>query len=237
MALADTISTNISTIFDTAWDTRDGQVVPKTEDVALRNGAVKLDAVMLYADLANSTKLARQFPDSVAAKIARAYLSSMTRLVNKTGGTVRSFDGDRVMGVFIGGQKNTNAATCALKMAHVVEKILRPKSEAKFPSLKTKGFVIDHCVGVASSEVLVVRGGVRGSNDLVFIGSAPNLAAKMSEIRASPYRSYLTHQVYGMLLDRAKYGGPNNKNMWTQVTRSLGDERWTLYKSSWTWSP
>jgi adenylate cyclase len=145
MALADTLGTEITKIFDTTWNSRDGQVVPETDDVALSNGAVKLEAVFLYADLANSTKLARTFSNSMTAKIVRAYLSSMTRLIKANGGQVRSFDGDRVMGVFVGGVKHTSAAKCALQMKYTVKKILRPKAEAKFSSLKSKGFTITHC--------------------------------------------------------------------------------------------
>jgi class 3 adenylate cyclase len=237
MALADTLETDIKTIFGSTWNVRDGQVVPETEDIALANGAVKLDAVILYTDLANSTKLARAFPRSVAAKIVRAFLSSMTRLVKEHDGAVRSFDGDRVMGVFVGGSKNTNAAKCALKMNYTVLKILKPRAEAKFPSLKQKGFRIAHCVGVARSEnIYVVRGGVRGSNDLVFVGSAPNIAAKLSEVRNSPYNTYITWDVYNNLPRDARIGS-NGKNMWESVYRPLGDERWHCYRSSWTWKP
>ena len=127
-------------------------------DVALANGAVKLDAVILYADLAHSTRLARKLDRSVTAKIVRAYLSTMTQLVKNSGGEVRSFDGDRVMGVFVGASKNSSAANCALKMNYVVSKILRPKAEARFPSLAKNGLGIAHCVGIHASPVLVVRG-------------------------------------------------------------------------------
>lgn len=235
-ALKNKLSSDVATIFDTAWKTRAGTVVPETEDVALRNGAVKLDAVMLYADLAHSTRLARNFDASVAAKIVRAYLSTMTQLVNNTGGEVRSFDGDRVMGVFVGDSKNTSAAQCALKMNYAVRKILKPKAEAKFPSLTQKGFKIAHCVGIHGSRVLGVRGGVRGSNDLVFIGSGPNLAAKLSEIRASPYHSYITHSVYSNLHKNSKYGS-DDRNMWRAVKCELGDETWDCYRSKWWWAP
>jgi adenylate cyclase len=232
MALKDDIDSAVGTIFSTTWNSRDGNVVPKTDDVALANGAVKLDAVVLYADLANSTELARTFPRSMAAKIVRAYLSSMTRLVKNVGGAVRSFDGDRVMGVFVGNAKNSSAAKCALNMHYVLTKILRPKAEAKFPSLKDKGFVIEHCVGVSASEnVFVVCGGVRGSNDLVFIGSAPNIAAKLSDIRNAPYRSYITWNVYNNLNKEAQYAS-DGKDMWESVYCNLGDERWHCYRSS-----
>jgi class 3 adenylate cyclase len=235
MALTDDINIEIGRIFNATWASRDGRLVPKTEDVNLSNGAVKLDAVLLYADLYHSTELARTFQRSVAAKIVRAYLSSMTTLINKIGGEVRSFDGDRVMGVFVGDNKNSAAAKCALQMNSIVTNVLRPKAEERFPSLKEKGFSVQHCVGVASSDVFVVRGGVRGSNDLVFIGSAPNIAAKLSEIRQSPWHSYITHQVYGNLNDSSKYS--DGKDMWTTVKCTLGAEKWDCYKSSWTWKP
>ena len=180
-ALNDTLTDEISKVFTATWSVRDGQVVPKTEDVLLSNGAVKLHAVVLYADLARSTQLAMDFDRSVAAKVVRAYLATMTRLVKANGGTVRSFDGDRVMGVFVGDRKNTNAAECAFRMNHLVTKLLRPKAEAKFPSLKSKGFVIQHGVGMSRSGDALVSAALayRGSNDLVFVGAAPNIAAKL----------------------------------------------------------
>lgn len=235
MALSDDLDTAVGTIFNTTWSTRDGQVVPATDDVVLANGAVKLDAVMLYADLYHSTRLAREFSHSVAAKVVRAYLSSMTRLVNACGGSVRSFDGDRVMGVFVGNSKNSDAAKCALKMNWVVKNVLRPRAEAKFPSLKEKNFVINHCAGVASSEILVVRGGVRGSNDLVFIGGAPNIAAKLSDIRTE-YSSYITWNVYNNLNKASKIAS-NDSNMWTSVKCTLGNVSWDCYKSKFWWKP
>jgi class 3 adenylate cyclase len=227
---------DVGTILDTPWDIRSGLVVPGTDDVALTDGAVKLDAVMLYADLAHSTRLVRKIDRPVAAKIIRAYLSTMTQLVKDAGGDVRSFDGDRVMGVFIGASKNSSAANCALKMNHVVTKMLRPKAEAKFPSLAKNGFLLAHCVGIHASPMLVVRGGVRGDNDLVFIGSAPNLAAKLSEIRNSPYHSYITHAVFRKLNRNAKISS-QGEQMWGAVEIELGDETWDCYRSSWRRKP
>jgi class 3 adenylate cyclase len=231
---SDKLSAEVRKILDTTWSIRSGQVVPKTEDVVLENGAVKLDVAILYADLAHSTQLARK-NKSVAAKVVRAYLSTMTRLVNDNGGTVRSFDGDRVMGIFIGGGKNTSAARCALKMNWVVKEALAPQAQAKFTSLKD--FKLTHCAGVSRSEVLVVRGGVRGSNDLVFVGSAPNIAAKLSEIRDGGYRSYIDSNVYANLHESAKYGGTEKKNMWVKTKRTIAGTEWALYKSNWQWTP
>jgi class 3 adenylate cyclase len=227
---------DVQAIFEASWNVRSGLVVPYTEDVALGNGGVKLDAVVLYADLAHSTRLARKLGRSVTAKIVRAYLSSMTQLVKDAGGEVRSFDGDRVMGVFVGASKNSSAANCALKMNYVVSNILRPRAETKFPSLSTNRVVIAHCVGIHASPVLVARGGVRGTNDLVFVGSAPNIAAKLSEVRNSPYHVYVTHTVFNKL-NRGARTSSQDKPMWTPVQVKLSDETWDCYRSSWWRQP
>lgn len=237
MASTAKLDSDIGTIFNAVWNIRDGNVVPETNDIALANGAVRLEAVFLYADLFHSTELQRKFDNRMVAKIVRAYLSSMSQLIKSHGGKVRSFDGDRVMGVFIGDAKNSNAAKCGLKMKHTVDKILRPKAEAKFSSLTTKGFKIRHCAGIARSEVLVVRGGVRGSNDVVFIGTAPNIAAKLSALRTTPYNTWIAHNVYSMLNEETKYGGNPKQDMWIADKRRLAGEEWSVYKSSWTWKP
>jgi class 3 adenylate cyclase len=120
-------------------------------------------------------------------------------------------------------------------MKYVVTQILRPKAEQKFPSLKEKGFVIDHCAGIAHSSVFVVRGGVRGSNDLVFIGEAPNIAAKLSDIRNSPRSSYITKAVYARLSKESKYSG--GKDMWSPASRVFDGVTYQLFASSYYWKP
>jgi class 3 adenylate cyclase len=104
----------------------------------------------------------------VAAKVFKSFLSCSSKLIRAEGSEIRSFDGDRVMGVFISGPKNTSAARCALKINYAFLKIIKPKLAAKYPSLATGSDKLAHCVGVDASEVLVVRGGVRNNNDLVW---------------------------------------------------------------------
>jgi adenylate cyclase len=75
------------------WTTRDGQVVPDTENLRMANDRVVLDAVLLYADLADSTEMAVKNQE-IAAEIFKSYLRGVTRIVTSNGGEVRSFDGD-----------------------------------------------------------------------------------------------------------------------------------------------
>jgi class 3 adenylate cyclase len=235
MAILDDINNDIDNILDTTWNKRKGSKVPSTEDVALAGGAVELDATYLYSDLANSSKIAKQFDRRIAAKIFKAFHSTTCRLIRYHDGTVLSFDGDRVLAVFHGESKNTNAVKCALKINHVVTKLIREKFEKKYEVVKNAKFRISHGTGIDTGTVLIVRAGARGTNDLVSIGRGPNLAAKLSDLRNA--RTYITSSVYNQLNDNAKYGGNPKKNMWESRSWEFLEEKMTIYRSSWTWEP
>lgn len=234
--VADEISSAVRDILAASWNEREGQVVPTTDDVVLKNGAVSLDAVFLYGDLHRSTALAEIATRKQAAKVIRAYLSSMSRVIKVRGGEIRSFDGDRVMAIFVGDGKNSAAAKCALQMNYVLTKILRPKIESAYPSLKGSGFTVAHAVGVESGSVLIVRAGVRGSNDLVAVGPAPNLAAKLSDLRTG-YSSYISSSVHGRLNEESKFGGNPKRAMWTKTSQKVNDADTVVYASNWHWTP
>ena len=235
MSVADDIESDVDDILSQTWDIRDGEVVPETSDVALAGGGVRLTATMLYSDLADSTELAMNFDKRTAARVFKCFMASTSRVVRAHGGEIRSFDGDRVMAVFLGDSKNTSAAKAALKINYAVRKIIKPKLEEKYKSLAEGGWTISHCTGIDTGEMLVVRGGIRNNNDLIWVGRAPNVAAKLSSVRTSPYYSYVTSDVYKMLNDEAKYS--DGKDMWQKTTWSEVAGIETVYRSSWTWEP
>lgn len=233
MGLKTELETRVSTILSTPWSIRDGTVVPSTDGVNLSNGAVKLEGVYLYADLADSTTLARDFDRRVAARVVRTYLHVMSRLVKHHGDEIRSFDGDRVMGIFIGDYKRTTAAKCCLQMRWAFTEIVRPKIEAKYPSLGAGGYTLEHSAGADLGEVLIVRAGVRGSNDLVSIGGAPNIAATLSDIRDLPYRSFITSGVYDKMAEEAKTA--SGRAMWSSASIPIKGKTTAIYRSTWGW--
>lgn len=236
MSLEDSISTEVSRILSMSWNVQDGRSVPSTESIALAGGAKRFEATVLYADLSQSSKLATDFKQRTAAKVIRAFLYCMCRLIKEMDGEITSFDGDRVMGVFIGNAKNTNAATCALNMNYVLQRIIKPKLSQHFQSLTNEGFLISHCVGIDTSQVLVARAGQRGANDLVWIGRAPNLAAKLSELREDNYTSFISEEVFSSLNETAKYGGNPRQLMWGKRSFEFLDESIVVYRSNWWWS-
>lgn len=236
MALGDEIRSDLDKMVGKPWSIRDGTVVPGNDDVGLySNDAVKLDAVYLYADLLGSTKLARDFTPQVAGKVIRASLRTASLVIKEFEGEIRSYDGDRVMGIFIGGSKHSNAATAALKINAAMQEIVQPALYAKLPILERDGYQPRMCVGIASGEAFIARAGVRGSSDLVSIGRAPNVAAKLSDIRESgTWRTYITAQVYNRLKDDAKLS--EGTNMWEARNANVGGEQMTIYRSHYRWS-
>lgn len=236
MGLKEEISGEIDGILSQPWDIRDGIVVPEDKDVALAGGAVKLTTSMLYADLADSTALSTTFDRRVAAKVIKSFLGACSRVIRAENGYIRSFDGDRVMAVFLGAMKNTTAARTALKINWVVLNLLKPKIEAAYPTLKQNGYALTHCVGIDVSEVLVVRAGIRNNNDLIWIGRAPNVAAKLANLRESPHHSFVTKDVFDVLADEAKYGGNPKQLMWETRTWNPAPGVDIVYRSNWSWS-
>lgn len=229
------IARDVQNTIDTKWNHRNGNKIPNTEDITLAGGAVEIDATFLYADLASSSKMVKELDRRVAAKILKSFLSAVSKLVKFNGGKIVSFDGDRVMGVFYGDYKNSSAAKCALQINHVVNTAIKPKFEAKYEPVRTASFEINHGVGIDSGTVLAVRGGVRGDNDLIWIERAPNLAAKLSDLRETGYPSFITSRVYKKLSDNVKLS--DNKNMWEQRSWKFLGESITVYRSSWLWEP
>ncbi len=229
MARLDDLTKTTEEILSTTWEVRDGNVIPETEDLALKNGAVKIEATFLYADLAGSSKLAQKCPWETTAKIIRAYLDICIRLIKIHGGVIRSFDGDRVMGIFKGSTPNTDATNCAREIDWMVENILNPKAKEKFKSIKDNDIKITHCVGVDTGIARAVRAVIRNSNDLIWIGEAPSFSAKLSDLREYPYTIYITKACYNKLPDTSKKNASGD--IWELRSFSFAGESKDVYRT------
>jgi len=221
----------VDTLFGTNFQQREGRVVPTTADVALKDGAVKIDAAFLYADLAGSANLSKTCPWTTTAKIIRAFLDCATRLIIKHGGHVRSFDGDRVMGVFMGDSKNSSASNCGREIHWAVRKIIQPAALKQFKSISDNGIEIRNRSGIDVGEVRAVRSGIRDNNDLIWIGKAASFSAKLSDLRDEGYSTYISSRVYSQLNQTAKFDG-NGKNMWSSTGFVFAGEGEAVYKSN-----
>ena len=134
MGLKDELTAEVKKIFAAQWTTRDGSKVPEAEDLKLGNDAVELDGTILYADLDGSTAMVDKYKQHFSAEVYKTYLYTAAKIIRSEGGVIVSYDGDRVMAVFIGDSKNSSAARCALKINWAVKHIVNPLKNAQYDS-------------------------------------------------------------------------------------------------------
>jgi class 3 adenylate cyclase len=224
------LENEVADVFSSKWEERDGNVVPDDDSLSLDNDAVKLKATVLYADLADSTHLVDSEIAFVAAEIYKTFLHCAAKIIRSEDGEITAYDGDRVMAVYIGDLKNTRAVRSALKINYAVSYIVNPAHKAVY---KQNLYTLKHVVGVDTSNLFVAKTGVRGANDLVWVGRAANYAAKLSTLPDS-YQTYITKEVYDAMLDDVKVSADGRK-MWEAVSWNTFDNR-TIYRSNWWWS-
>ena len=188
------------------------------EHLTLSNDAVKLDGTVLYADLSASTTLVDGYAAHFAAEIYRAYLYCAARIIRAEGGAITAYDGDRIMAVYIGDHKNTSAARTGLKINWAVKHIVNPALKNQYPGT---GYKVRQTIGIDTSSLFVARTGIRGSNDLVWVGRAANYAAKLTTLPAG-YPTRLTTEVFNRLGDSVKT--TDGQSMW----RGLSGPRWGI---------
>jgi class 3 adenylate cyclase len=201
MPLFDDLKADTSRIFAESWSTSQGRVVPDPSAVTLGNTAIEFDyATVLYADLDGSTKMVDEYKWQFSAEIYKAYLNCAAKIIKANGGVITAYDGDRIMAVFVGDRKNSSAAYAGLRITWAVRNIINPAIKAQYPS---SDFTVRHVVGIDTSPIRAARIGVRGDNDLVWVGRAANYAAKLTTL-SSDTPVWITGEVFDMLADPPK---------------------------------
>jgi class 3 adenylate cyclase len=228
MSLKDDLTSEVKKIFRDQWSTRDGYVVPESDDLKLENDAVILDATVLYSDMADSTPLVDNYKSHFAAEIYKTFLHCAAKIIRSEGGEITAYDGDRVMAVFLGDSKNACATRAGMKINYARIKIINPTLEEQYPKYTYR---LKHVVGIDTSSLFVARTGIRGSNDLVWVGRAANHAAKLSSL-SSDFPTRITKEVYDDLPSSVRES--EGKSMWEKVT--WNDMGRTIYRSTWWWS-
>ncbi len=224
------LDTAVKDIFAGVWSERDGEVVPESEDLKLGNDAVKLDATVLYADMSGSTVLVDSYKAQFAAEVYKTFLICAAKIIKDEDGVITAYDGDRVMGVFIGDSKNTNAVRTALRINAAVLHIVNPALKTQY---STSPYRLRHVVGVDTSELLVGRIGVRNDNDLVWVGRAANYAAKLSALNEG-FATYITNSVYDNIHHTVK-NALGGEDMWESRSWTAMNNM-TIYRSNYYWT-
>lgn len=229
MGLKADLENEVAEIFKSRWTERDGNVVPDDKSVQLGNDAVKLAATVLYADLADSTAMVDKKTHTYSAEVYKTFLHCAGKIIRDHGGTITAYDGDRIMAVYIGGSKNTSAVKSAMKTRYAVTKIINPAKNKQYTG--SSDDPVKFVIGIDTSVLFVAKTGVRGANDLVWVGRAANHAAKLAALPSTYI--YVTEDVFQNMANTVKTSTTGD-SMWEAVTWNSFDSR-TIYRSSWWW--
>ena len=177
MTIRDDLSAWVSAVAIGRWsDIPNATVVPSTDTLTFGNDGKRVDVTILYADISGSTKMVDEVLDTRAAEYYKAFLHCASALIRRHGGDVQAYDGDRVMGVFIGEGHADNAVGAALELNNCVQEVINPIFSRTYADHQPISFT----VGIDSGICLAVKVGVRAVGELAWIGSAANYAAKLN---------------------------------------------------------
>jgi class 3 adenylate cyclase len=227
MSLADDLAAQVKAIFSDIWTDRKGTVVPEPDSLTLGNDAVRLDGTVLYADLAESTSLVDKSTPEFAAEIYKSYLHCAAKIIRAEGGAITSYDGDRIMSVFIGDTKNTSAVRAGLKINYACTKIINPAIRAVYAN---SSYTVRQTVGIDTSALFVANTGIRGSRDLVWVGRAANHAAKLTTL-SDQFPTWISGEVYDNMHRSAKVAS-DGRSMWEEKLWTPMNNR-RIFSSTW----
>src|SRR5437899_10452025 len=116
-----------------------------------------------------------------------------------------------------------------MKINNSVLQIVNPAKQSKYTN---NTYTLKHAIGIDTSDLFVAKTGVRGANDLVWVGRAANYAAKLSALPSS-YATYITKEVYDAMHESVKTSA-DGRPMCEAVRWNSFDNR-TIHRSSWRW--
>ena len=112
----------------------------------------------------------------------------------------------------------------------VASAFLMPALKQQYPDWTG---TVRHVVGIDSSPIRAARTGIRGGNDIVWVGRAANHAAKLTDLDLAP-STWITDEVFIRLADELKYGGTPPTLMWEAFRWNRQGGR-RIHGSDWAW--
>lgn len=230
MALLDDLKNKIGTYFREKYEIQETTIVPSTDysKLTFGNTALTAELTFIFIDIRKSSELHDTYGYEYAARIYQSFHDICLRIINSRDGNVRAFDGDRIMGVFSGDQKNNNAVEAAMNIRWAISNILNPQFKPEY--------AINIGIGIDTGQTLITKVGKGrdiSNNDLVWVGKACNYASHMSSYATNCI--HVSPAVYNKLFDSNKIS--DGKNMWSSINLTLKNGKTiTCYKTTYNWS-
>ncbi len=227
MSLLTDLRSKVSSFSKEKYEISKTESVPSNSDSRLTfgNKGLKCEYAFLFVDIRKSSLLVTTYGYPLAAKIYQSFHEISCRIIPKCNGSVKAFDGDRIMGVFAGDRKRSNAVQCSMQIKWAIKNILNPLLQTS----------INFGAGIECGEVLISKVGIGGdvsNNDLIWIGKACNYASHLSN---EAYNSVIISKyTYDYMATDVKYS--NEKNMWLEKIIILKNgTKVNCYQSTWDW--
>lgn len=219
------------------YETSVPQGIPEPADIPLGKKAAKLDATALFIDLRQSSDITNSFRRQTAAKMLKAYFDGAVRIVRQNDGQVRSFNGDGMLALFVGDSRSNNAAMAVFQLKWFVQNVLHPKLNRLFDGNEgARGQRLSFNIGCGldDGDIYAVRVGIRGTNDVAWVGRCTNTAAKLSDVLRGTSNIGVTRAVYDRL---------NGRRLEKDGRQKWSDEKWDTFgglkrayrTSNWWW--
>ena len=219
------------------YDTVTTRSVPLAEDVPLGNKAKLLTATALFIDIRQSSDITNSFRRQTAAKMLKSYFDGAVRIIRHNGGEVRSFNGDGMLALFVGGQQRNNAVKAAMQVEWFVRYVLWPKFNSYFDGNETaRGQRLKFSIGcgIDYGDIYAVKVGIRGTNDVAWVGRCTNTAAKLANVMHSPNNIGVTRVVHKVLKSERTH--TNGRHMWSgEALQRFGGVNRAYRSTNWHW--
>lgn len=231
-----TIENKVNSVLKEAFIQYDVTAIPDIENTSetrltLGNTGLLGEFVFLYVDMRGSSSFTDQHRLQTISKIYKAYHHCMVECIKEFDGKVRSFDGDRVLGVFGGNRKINSSIECAMKMTGCRYDILQPKIKATFSN---PNFSLG--IGISTGTAMVSKAGVgydKNNRDLIWLGDPPNLGAKLSDVAESPFTIYICEKTFAKISDSNRYTTRDGVkiDMWVKDQFKFKNNTIDIYKT------
>ncbi len=240
MALSKDLQEMVSGYLAGNYETHVPRGVPNPEDIALGNKAAKLTATTLFIDVRQSSDIANAFRAQTAAKMMKSYFRGAVSVINNNDGQVRSFNGDGMLAIFIGDLRSSNAVKAAMQVKWFVQEVLQPKFERYFSNNKAAlGQALDFQIGCGldDGDIFAVRVGIKGTNDVAWVGRCTNTSAKLASSVDTPHNTAITREVYSRMAEDQKYTSSGGAHMWSdERTQMVGGVNRAIRTTTYRWA-
>jgi adenylate cyclase len=176
--------------------------VLKTTGDDLRLGGERELVTVLFSDVRGFTTFSERLSPEVVIEVLNRYLTSMTDVILKHGGTLVTFMGDGIMAVFGAPIPMDDHADRALAAAR---EMAGPALDEFNEWLRAGGYGDGFRVGIGLNSGAVMAGNVGSEKRLEFtvIGDTTNTASRIEGMtKGTPHAIYVSDATRMMLLDR-----------------------------------